>query len=121
MGGKASDRSKGGRPPFKPAKGDHAMVEGLASFGVPHDKIAAYIGCSHVTLRKHFREELDRGKLRANLQVMQSLYRKAISPKLCQATVTAAIFWLKVKAGWREDSAADILKAAEIEVRFVLD
>src|ERR1019366_3291129 len=50
------------------------------------------------TLRRHFREELDRAAPEANARVAQSLYQQATAGK----KTAAAIFWLKVRAGWRE-------------------
>jgi hypothetical protein len=58
------------------------------------------IGISKPTLEHHYLEELDRGEGEANAKVAESLYRKAIVEG-AQA-VTAAIFWLKTQARWKE-------------------
>jgi len=50
------------------------------------------------TLRKHFRDELDRGMTEANAKVAQSLFQMATQGK----NVAAAILWMKARAGWRE-------------------
>jgi len=52
------------------------------------------------SLRKHFRAELDQGTELANALVTQALFKKATSNE--PGSVTAAIFWLKCKAGWKE-------------------
>jgi hypothetical protein len=58
------------------------------------------IGVAPKTLRKHFRDELDTGHIKASAKVAGNLYRIATGSG-CEA-VAAAIFWLKVRAGWRE-------------------
>lgn len=52
------------------------------------------------TLRLHFREELDTSLEFATTSVMQALFKQATGDG--KGAVTAAIFWLKCKAGWKE-------------------
>lgn len=85
------------RPPFRPTEEQRKQVETLTAFGVQQDEIAALIGISPTTLRKHFRRELDVGATKANAKVAQSLFNQAIG-----GNVTAAIFWLKTRARWKE-------------------
>src|SRR5689334_25016908 len=73
---------------------------GMAGCGVPEADIAVVIGVAPKTLRKHFRDELDTGHIKASAKVAGNLYRIATGSG--REAVTAAIFWLKVKAGWRE-------------------
>ncbi|WP_244408254.1 hypothetical protein [Roseomonas fluvialis] len=79
----------------------------MAGFGVPHTDIATFLGIDAKTLRKHFREELDRGTTEANAKVAQSLFQMATQGK----NVAAAIFWMKARAGWRE----------KVEIKPVID
>jgi hypothetical protein len=90
----------GGRPSFKPTESQRQMVDGMAGCGVPEADIALVIGIAPKTLRKHFREELDTGHIKASAKVAGNLYRIATGSG--REAVTAAIFWLKVRAGWRE-------------------
>src|SRR3954471_3238392 len=90
----------GGRPSFEPTQTQRRMVEAMAGCGVPEADIAVVIGIAPKTLRKHFREELDTGHIKANAKVAGNLYRIATGSG--REAVTAAIFWLKVRAGWRE-------------------
>src|SRR3954454_13695176 len=90
----------GGRPSFEPSQSERQMVEAMAGCGVPEADIAAVIRIAPKTLRKHFREELDTGHIKANAKVAGNLYR--IANGSGREAVTAAIFWLKVRAGWRE-------------------
>ena len=48
-------------------------------------------------LRKHFREELDAAKIRANAGMAAALYKSGMG-----GNVTAQIFWLKTRLGWKE-------------------
>ena len=74
----------------------------LAGLGVPQDDIAKIIGCAAKTLRRHFRDQLDRGVAEANATISGSLFGAAKG-----GNVTAQIFWLKTRAHWRERMAAD--------------
>lgn len=86
-----------GRPSFKPTDAQRRMVRSLAAYGAKQDLIAAVLEQSSRTLRKHFRSELDRAAVEANAQVAQRLFKEAVD-----GNITAAIFWLKCRANWRE-------------------
>ena len=87
------------RPRFVASVEQRKMVRSLAAYGHRQEEIARWIGLrSAKTLRRHFREELDRAATEANAQVAQSLYQQATSGKKTAAT----IFWLKTRAGWHE-------------------
>lgn len=88
------------RPPHEPSEKDRKTVESMTGYGVPEDDIARVLGVSRPTLRKWYSHELDTGHIKANSQVAQSLYQKAMGSG--QGAVTACIFWLKVRAGWVE-------------------
>lgn len=93
-------KSRGGRPPHQPTEATRKQVKALAAYGIPQEEIGRVIGVSKPTLERHYREELDRGELEANAKVAESLFRKATGEG-AQA-VTAAIFWLKTRARWKE-------------------
>jgi hypothetical protein len=76
------------------------QVEALAGYGVPEVDIAGLIGVDAKTLRKHYRHELDHGHTKANAKVAENLFRKATGDG--RESVTAAIFWLKARARWKE-------------------
>lgn len=92
--------STGGRPAFEPSSAQRQMVEAMAGCGIPETDIAAVVDIAPKTLRKHFRIELDTGHIKANAKVAGNLYRIATGSG--REAVTAAIFWLKTRAGWRE-------------------
>jgi hypothetical protein len=89
---------------FEPTVDQRKTVRAPSGFGVPQNDIAAYLDIDPKTMRKHFREELDRGSLEATAKVAQSLFNMATSGN----NVAAAIFWMKARAGWREKNNLEI-------------
>jgi hypothetical protein len=89
----------GGRPPHEPTPERRGMVEAMSGFGVRQEHIGQALGISRPTLRLHYREELDSGLRKANLQVAQSLHKKALADG--PNSVAACIFWLRVRGGWK--------------------
>jgi hypothetical protein len=86
------------RPRFDPTDEQRQLVKFLAAMGAKQIEIAKLIGIrSDKTLRRHFREELDRGALEANGKVAQMILKKAI-----EGNIKAGIFWMKCRAHWRE-------------------
>ncbi len=77
-------------------------VRHLAGLGVPQDDIAKIVGCAPKTLRKRFRDELDRGVAEANATISGFLFAAAKA-----GNIMAMIFWLKTRAHWRERVAAN--------------
>jgi hypothetical protein len=86
-----------GRPEYEKNEESIKTVEALSIAGVPQKIISQILKISEPTLRKHFRNELDTSKARANAVISQALFKNAKS-----GNVAAQIFWLKTQAGWRE-------------------
>ena len=84
--------------PYEPNEEQRRTVRAMSGYGVPHDDIATMLRVDPKTLRKHFRDELDRGSIEATAKVGQSLFRMATEG----GSVAAAIFWMKARAGWSE-------------------
>ena len=78
----------------------------MAAFGIPEHNIARVVGIDPKTLRKHYRDELDMGQTKATAKVAESLFRKATTDG--PQSVTAEIFWLKTRGGWKETSAVEV-------------
>jgi hypothetical protein len=93
-----------GRRAHRPEPTGRRQVEAMAAYGVPESDIARVVGIDAKTLRKHYRDELDNGAIKATARVAESLYRKAIGDGA--QSVTAAIFWLKTRGRWREATQA---------------
>jgi hypothetical protein len=90
---------------FRPTDDERKLAEQMTALGIPQESIALVIrdGIDDKTLRKHFRRELDIGKIVANTKVGSSLFEKATG-----GDTTAAIFWAKTQMGWKETSAHEI-------------
>ena len=86
------------------------MVEAMAGFGIPEDKMCQVLRnpysdepISGTTLRKHFRSELDSGHAKADTMVATGLFKNATTatPTYPGGIPVAQIFWLKTRARWR--------------------
>lgn len=102
---KPPDQKKPGyrQPPHVPTQENREKVGLLSAFGVTEVGIAAELGISHVTLRKYYMDEIATGTDRAVARVGAKLYNTAIGNS--PGSITAAIFFLKVKGGWQEKIA----------------
>ncbi|KAJ4851830.1 hypothetical protein [Xylella fastidiosa] len=95
-----------GRKPYVPTAESRVSVKTLTSYGIPHDHIALVMQISAPTLRKHYRHELDTGKIEATIKVAKSLFGMATHKTRPHAG--AGIFWMKVHAGWRETERVEV-------------
>jgi len=78
-------------------------VRYLAGVGLPQDDIAKIFDCSPKTLRKHLHRELGRGAAEAHATVAGYLFAAAKG-----GNITAIIFWLKSRGGWKETAAHEV-------------
>lgn len=86
------------REAFAPTDELRRIVTLMTSYGIKQEDIATELGLrSPKTLRKYFRDELDHGRIAANLKVSKTAYTMATSGKCVKAT----IYWLERRAGWR--------------------
>jgi hypothetical protein len=89
---------------FEPTDADRRTVKAQAGLGVRQDDIARGLNIDAKTLRKHFRDELDRGSVKATAKVAETLYKMATS-----GTNTAAtIFWMKAQGKWVEKNHVEV-------------
>ena len=100
----------------EPTDKTRAEVSALSQFGVTEADTATYIGIDAKTLRKYYREELDKAHIKANVKVANALFNQAVN----KGNVSAQIFWLKARAGWSEKNDEDLaldrqLKRAQIQ------
>lgn len=91
------------RPPFEPTNQDRMSVTTLSACGTRHALIARHLHIDEKTLRRHFRKELSKGREDANALVARSLFSAAVG-----GNITAQIFWLKTRAGWKETQVNEI-------------
>lgn len=90
-------KNRPGMPDHEPTEEQRDSVAMLTVAGTPQHTIARIIGIDPKTLRKHYRDELDLAKARANAMVAQSLYQRAIG-----GDTAAAIWWSKAQLRWSE-------------------
>jgi hypothetical protein len=95
------------------------LVESSSGLGLPHEQIAILVGIDDKTLRKHYRQELDIGKAKANSQIAKTLYQKATA-----GDTTSLIWWTKAQMRWSETvknevTGADGEPLQGIQVTFV--
>ena len=98
--------------PHEPTEKTRSEVSALASFGVPQEDIAAYIGISKPTLAKHYFDELSFSSIKANATVGKFLFNMASGQAIKSGASygecsRAAMFWAKTRMGWRETNHID--------------
>jgi hypothetical protein len=96
---KGGARPGAGRPAFVPTEQERKQVEALSGYGLSHEHISALIrdGISLDTLRAHFKDELVKGKAKANAQAAKSIFQKVIS-----GDTGMMRYWGATQLGWRE-------------------
>ena len=94
------------RKPHEPTDKDRRQVTIMAGIGLSQEQISKIIGISDDTLRKHYRDELDTAEAKMTAQVAQNLFSIATSRET--GAVTAAIFWMKTRAQWRETNRTEV-------------
>ena len=104
----------GGRPPYQPSEKERGQVKTLAGVGVSHNDIAKVLQIAPATLRTHFWQELEIGSIEANAKVAACLFQTATEGS-GKERVTAQIFWLKARAGWRDGGEPEGGKKAAVE------
>lgn len=90
------------RHPHQPTKTTREVVKLHTMVGTDQRVIADILDIDPKTLRKHYREELDQSKARANAQIGGALFKKASA-----GDTTAMIFWMKTQARWCERQEID--------------
>ena len=93
-----------------------AKVEAMAGFGLSSADIACVLAIDEDLLKADYAHELSSGQIKANVRVAESLYRKALGDG--REGVTAAIFWLKTRARWRETSVHEHTDSSDTPVIF---
>jgi hypothetical protein len=98
----------------KPGRKGHVVTErtrkqvmDLISLGLTQAQISMGMGISDVTLRKHYRHELNVGEVEMLANVSRNLHNIALD-RDDPRSATAAIFIMKTRAGWRETSRTEV-------------
>jgi hypothetical protein len=94
------------------------QVEAMAGYGIPESEIAKVLEIEPDKLRKLYGKVIDGARTKANAKVAESLFRKATGEG--RESVTAAIFWLKTRAGWKETSAHELTGTDEGPIKVII-
>ncbi|MCF6112942.1 hypothetical protein [Mesorhizobium muleiense] len=94
-----------------------SRVEALAGFGLSTADIACVLATEDQDLKATYAHEFESGAIKANARIAESLYRNATGE--CREAVTAAIFWLKTRARWKETSMHELERKLDTSVTFV--
>lgn len=87
----------------KPTDETRRLVKSLSAVGIRYVDIAMKLDITDDTLRKHYKRELEDGRIDANASIGQGLFQQAK-----KGNVAAMIFWLKTRANWRETQVHEI-------------
>lgn len=106
------------KPPHAPTDTQRQTVQMHTMVGTTQADVAQILGIDEKTLRKHYRDELDLSKAKANATIGGALFNKAKG-----GDTTAMIFWMKTQAGWREkqelEVTGDVGRVERVEISIV--
>lgn len=106
-------KNKGGRPEHEFDKVIAGKLEALITYGVPQENLAAYIGVSLKTLKKHYKEIFQNCQANQKEAVRAALFYQATKLNIPAST----IFWLKTRdelfqeKGSEPDNTGEFLEA----------
>ena len=103
----------------RPTQAQRTMVEQLSAFGTRQVDIAMVMKITANTLALHYREELNTGMIKANAKVAASLFKIATGNG--KSAVTAQIFWLKTRAGWKDTTVVEHVGEIDVIRRIIID
>lgn len=87
----------------KPTNETRTLVKSLSAVGIRYVDIAQKLDITDDTLVKHYKKELEDGRIDANAQIGSTLFQQAKD-----GNTSAAIFWLKTRAGWKETNGLEV-------------
>ena len=96
-----------------------SRIEALAGYGLSAAEIAHVLDLSEETLVSRHAGAIENGRIKSNARVAESLFRKATGEG--HGAVTAAIFWLKTRARWKETSVTEVNEPVVVEIRRFAD
>jgi uncharacterized protein YjcR len=91
-----------------PSEDSRKLVRSLSAVGIRYVDIAQKLNITDDTLRKYYKHELEDGRIDANAQIGNTLFQQAK-----KGNTTAAIFWLKTRAGWKETQVTELTGAID--------
>ena len=85
-----------------PTEETRKLVRSLSAVGIKYVDIAGKLDIGDDTLVKHYKKDLEDGRIDANASIGQTLFQQAKN-----GNTAAAIFWLKTRARWKETHAVE--------------
>jgi len=95
-----------------PTEETRKLVRSLSAVGIKYVDIANKLDISDDTLVKHYKKDLEDGRVDANASIGQTLFQQAKN-----GNTAAAIFWLKTRANWKETNAIE--HSGEVGVKWL--
>jgi hypothetical protein len=102
-----------------PLPAQRKQVEALAGYGFAEADIATALAIDPEVLRRLYPSELAGAHIKANARVAESLFRRATGEG--REAVTAAIFWLKTRAQWKETVVNEVTHEAGGTVKQLME
>lgn len=90
----------------EPTDETRKLVKTLSAVGIRYVDIAQKLDISDDTLVKHYKKELEDGRIDANAEIGKGLFQQAKN-----GNTAAIIFWLKTRAGWKETQVTEVTGA----------
>lgn len=109
-----------GLPAHVPTQATRSLVMLACATGITNEQIARMVGIAESTLKVHYAEELRDGGQKLLMGIAGNLARIAQDFNHPKA-VTAAIFWLKTKGGFKEDGPPPGDEAKPQKVTFTIN
>ena len=110
-------RKPPGRPPHVPTEESRRFVGSLVTvLNVTHRQVAEVMRLAVGTLRKHYREELDKAKLEIDIAVSETFIAKCLGGTGAEgdprdwrkADTTALIWYTKARMGWTDKTDVEL-------------
>ena len=95
-----------------PTEETRKLVRNLSAVGIKYVDISGKLDISDDTLVKHYKKDLEDGRIDANASIGQTLFQQAKN-----GNTAAAIFWLKTRANWKETNAIE--HSGEVGVKWL--
>ena len=95
-----------------PTEETRKLVRSLSAVGIKYVDISSKLDISDDTLVKHYKKDLEDGRIDANASIGQTLFQQAKN-----GNTAAAIFWLKTRANWKETNAIE--HSGEVGVKWL--
>jgi hypothetical protein len=103
--------------PHKPNDLSRQAIRNMSACGITQDEIAKYFGINAMTLRKHYREELDTALIEKKTKLMGQAFKRAMADD--KPSDAVLIFLLKTLCGMRETGPVEEQGASDpIDINF---